>query len=287
MAVLSAVLELGITGDENRHVEIWNVKVDSMADRPADIIYSGYLPVYGDRVSTNTVGMDLFARQIRAREITRFKWQVTVTYEPSNHPDIEPGEDEELIESRPAELSWDTIEYEQADDFDTEGIDYKNSAGDPFDNAPGRPKSTLVATITQFQFEFNGSFVNGFVGKTNSQLFLGAPADTLRLRRASAVREFIGRRIAAVQGPPIFLWKASYSFEMREDLWQPVDIEDMGARVLVDGEPVMAMDNNGVAHGRIVRLNGAGIELAPDEPSHFIQFRPFDRRNFNLLNIRI
>jgi len=270
-------------------VIVANSTITSMeAIRQACLLGSNPLPSYGDALES---GSPLVVRNYDIQESDDGNWEVVVTYRPRDPLDFD--DETETIkapEERPAKLSWSYIERAVVREQDIEGNAYKNSAGDPLDQPPMFIIPVLVVSVTQYQEAFNPATLMDYVGATNSALFLGAAADTLRMKPASATREFVPGYFdeEGEWQPGTFYYNVTYQFEYNPEQWQPVDIADRGPRVLnANGDPILVTDANGVATGKTVYLDGGRNAKAPGADVHYLQFRPFRQMDFNNLNLKV
>lgn len=252
----------------------YGVRVDSTMDvydviTGAQAFGSTPVPAWGAPLRTDT---PLVARRFTASETDYHHWQVVVDYEP-----FDPLQENETPENRPAELSWSYIEYEEAPDLTYEGFPYLNSAGDPFDQPPKVIRPGLVLNVKQYQTSFDPALFMDYVGCVNSAVFFGAAPNTLKFKPGGSTREYVDGA---------FYFSVSYQFEYRPDGWQPIKILDRGPRYLVAGALVISTDDNGVATGKPVLLDGQGGKLAVGADPVFLEFEPFAKKDLNALLIR-
>lgn len=267
----------------------------------SSLLYDAYL-------TTNESDLGATARTIECEQDqdNPFFWKVTVQYA-SRAVDPEQFVENPLL--RPAEWEWGSAQYEEAMERDVDGRLVANTAGDPFDPPPTRPKSYRTLTLTRNEISFDPVTTHLYENTVNSTTFLGFPPGyvlcksiTSRILYEAAARYFsttysfemgVPRFAASVASPYAAVTDGIFNPYAPGTLtttnvdvlgpWQ-LQILNTGYRELVGGV-LVAIQENGQPVSKPALLDTDGTQLAVGGDPVWLVFRKYPSVDFTPLSL--
>lgn len=279
--------------------KVYRVLSDTWGVSPVQVRFATGIPRLGDYYTEGTV-TDLGAR-VRNIDVQRTdeptEWTVTVDY--ANFPPGGVGQTaggtgrgvgvgagaggayEPNPILRPAKLEFRTEFIEEAVWEDIDGDAIVNSAGERFAEPLIVQRPMAVFVVRKNFLTFSALNAMNYVGKINSDTFLGCLAGTCRIMGIEAIEaeETIEDPTTGVQTLVTYA-AATVTVHAREDGWAS-RVLDQGTYQVVSGERRMFFDNKtGVPTSQVRPLDGAGVELAVGADPVFLDFDLYDEMNF-------
>lgn len=187
---------------------------------------------------------------------------------------------------RPAKLEFRTEFIEEAVWEDIDGDAIVNSAGERFAEPLMVQRPMAVFVIRKNFLTFSALNAMNYVGKINSDTFLGCLAGTCRIMGIEAIEaeETIEDPVTGVQALVTYA-AATVTVHAREDGWA-ARVLDQGTYQVVSGERRMFFDaKTGVPASQVRPLDGLGVELAVGADPVFLTFDLYDEMEFAQLGL--
>ena len=194
------------------------------------------------------------------------------------------------------QISWTFATTDEPIDRDIKGKAILNSAYESFDPPITQAKHDLVLRYVRNEKRFDPIEALKYLGKTNSNMFLGAPQNTVKCE------SWEGEKIYNEAYGDYFRVTREFHFRLDEingKRWGWVRrILDQGCRELIGflstGEPDYQniLDHQGDTVTQPVPLDGNGMQLHPKDgewppAAVFLEFDTYENISFSPLNIRI
>lgn len=167
--------------------------------------------------------------------------------------------------SRPAILYFGQERFQRTMIRDMDGNAIVNSAGDPFEQGVVKDEVRPTFTITKNVSTFPLNLWRDATNSVNADTFLGLDPGTVRLVSFTGQEGFEN---------DITFFTQVGSFSIASDFekdWKAHPL-DCGYQQLVGGELTEIFLPGGMRPSTPPRLNGAGVPLAPGDPSVFLDF---------------
>ena len=294
MAVLTTV-ETGIpkgridARGQRIYERMFDVTTDDQDDGPAIILTEAALPQFGDHYAYgNEVDLGSFVDGVDPQidDENRKLWRVRVTYS-SGDFDRESKKEDDPIDER-TYWSFAGMREPIVLEKDIGGNAVLNGAGKPFDPPVEVDEVYQVLTARKNYYTLNSADLAGWFDKTNSDVFRGNPAGTVKVADIRAQDRFRGT---------FEYVEATWEFHVKANGWKK-EILNQGFHVRgADGEPDRALDNVEI-DGNVVkrptdepvllRANGTRItnaDLDGGELPHYIEVEHLQSRAFADLNL--
>lgn len=244
------------------HTRAFLAMTDNILDDELVIMSHADCPKVGDMHPSDP---DAWCRSVRARneDYSKKVWTIEAEYSTDREINISPTAD-------PAEISWDTENYQRAYFKDRSGYGITNSAGDPYDPPPEGDDSRWTVTVTK-NVDVVPTWLLTYRDAVNSAAF---NLDGLAIPAGAA--KIMSVKIGKWEKRSIF-WYRTVSITMAIDSagWQ-LSLLDAGFRA-ISGSNRVNITNAGDGENVTgpVPLNGSGVVLTNPTPSTCV-FRNFD-----------
>lgn len=266
----------------------WLVVCDDKLDGPSVVLSYGGLPaLYSAYVAGNDSDPQALLTKktptLKSRSNAGNAWIVSCEYSTAadqNQSNLSP-------EDRPPALSGSFVQFMRPLDIDIDGRPLQNTVGEPFDPTIEVEDSRPVLAITKlFTFVgFDYVFLCSYRDCVNSDTFtirgLAFPPDSCKLQSLSFQEVWIN-------GANYI--ELTAEVEIKPERWNPRVIANVGlmARQPDASGPIsriLADDGSGEPIQLPVNLLEDGTRCLPGVPPAFLEFRPYQRRPFSLLNL--
>lgn len=163
------------------------------------------------------------------------------------------------------------VDINEAAHFDDDGKGILNSADDFYDPLPERPKRGASYNIVKNQATHPGEMAGDYSNTVNSDAFHGKPAGSCKIGKITW-----GQKSEAFNGITVTYYEVVIPIAYCPDGWR-FKLVDNGCRKKEDdgsgeGAIVHIIDPYGNPVSSPVRLDGAGGELADDDPREYVIF---------------
>lgn len=267
------------------------VITDTKTDGPQAILNAEDLPRHLDAYSVvGQVDNGALAVGVTCRQLpkTPLHWEVTVIYESDigDKDKLEQGGGADggvnigdpLLEPAVVTFGFEVFRIVATEDVGgPDPIALVSSSEQPFEPPLMIDDSRPVLTVERNERAFDPLQAIQFKDTVNRDAFLGAEAETVKVKGITAVKQF------QPANPDVAFWRVVYIFLFKREGWRLRPL-DTGTRVRaangVDFEPYT---EDGVVTE--VRLDGAGNKLGEGEKDVFLDFTVYELENFEELNI--
>ncbi len=226
-----------------------------------------------------------------------FVWYVEITYESPGLHGKEPGTVAVPPWEQPPQIRWSSVPYQAIALKDLDNKAFKDAAGTWISPTPAVPKQRLLLEIQRAVEIFDPLRDFKMANKINSTLFMNFPPNTLLLHAPTADRQWF---------QDIPYWQTTFAIEVSDhdyqgdnrllvgEFWDKLKVLNAGPRYLDDNGNVVAGDDDlGTIDGVNILLRGegdpggglAGKKLPKDGDPNFLEFRVYERVDFNTLNL--
>lgn len=229
-------------------------------------------PRVGDLHPNNS---DAYCREVSAKneEYSKKVWTVEAKYTTESEISITPA-------AEPAEITWDTENYQRPYFKDRSGYGIVNSAGDPYDPPIEGDDSRWVATITK-NLDFVPSWILTYRDAVNASAFT---LDGLAIPAGAA--KIMSIKIGKWEKRSIFWYRpVTISLAIDSNGWA-VSVLDAGFREKSSTNRVnIKNDGDGEDITAPVPLNGSGAKLSNPTPATcvFNTFNIYNQKDFSVL----
>lgn len=285
------------SAEEITYQRVFVVESDSDAVGAREASFCSGLPFLGHAYQTDNEADPLvrcISRSAAPVDRHRRLWEVTCGYS-SKHEDQDPEEnndEEEQLELEPPEVTLDYGHRTRAvtgastliDDY---GAEQQNrfggattSAGEPFDPPPEEEVDAPILTISRNELVANFQLWNDYSNSVNEDIFLGAPARTVRM--AIQARKQYKNNLR--------YWRVSYVMEFNDLTWD-LQLLDIGSWYLETGaggviERKYFLTEDEPPQPRLGLLNGFGAPLEDGQEAVFRRFKRRKERDFAVLQLQ-
>lgn len=244
------------------------------------IPYQDSHPESGDLLCTS-----LSVRQDRQHPL---KWDVVAKYSsrPTSELDLQAQEAPNPL-TRQAEISWQTVQYQEPGIRDLDNKGFCNSAGDPFDPPVEYQRSRWVITISK-NVSAVPNWLPDYENAVNNDVFsVEGVAFAQYSLRLSGISISAVKREKVAAGIEFFYRVVSFRLEHNRDKWHPFRVLDQGFRYKSGSNRISITEDNTVANSRPITtpalLDGFGTRLVPAtaENAKFVEFQVYPLKPFN------
>lgn len=235
---------------------------------------SGYDLEIGDAHPQDSTAK-LRSIDLEPRDETRKHWDIELFYEPATiygSTSIPPLD-------RPVEIRWGSEEVMEIAYADADGTPYTNSAGEPFNPQPQRPKCYLTCTYTRNEADPTWTDLVDFQNVINDASItvdgkvFAAKQALLRITDAPKITE----------GATTY-YRVTYYFRFKGVNWNPTEVLDVGLNQKSGANLVPILDADGSPVRRPWPLNGAGVKMTnPDDAPAILEFNDYPVADFSTL----
>lgn len=206
------------------------------------------------------------------------QWEVVAEYGP-----YDSAEFPENPLARDPEISWEYQRSQEAADreagdpnADPPPKPIKNSAGDSFDPPLLRDVRRPILKLTRNEANFDPLLAFTYHDKVNSSPFFGADPGYVKVEGITPQR---------VHNPAIgWYWTVQYEFAFDMRTHDPQVLNQGFKRLDEDGKQVLCTDNNGEVVTTPVWLDENGAQILPDGEPVYLQFQIYERVDFGVFN---
>lgn len=289
MAIVTAVRRpqkrsaSGAVGETNKFVEVWDVRTDSLTESLVSIVTApgiGYGAAHPDMADHKAMEWDL-----SAADDSGLWWTVSIRYfVPPPNRIIEAGT------GLPAPAWSSTGGTHTVPAFkDKDGVDIKNSAGDPFEGIEAEENEfgwTLTKCYPLSASPSWDSVAKSVANKVNSDTWGGDAVRTWKVSFEGAQKRTIVTQSGSTQ-TAVQYWEVVFKFRYKADKWDlaPWDI-GFNQKVDSSGTPSPSGTNRATILGKDARpvkqpvALSAGIAVAPGTAPTALSFRYYKETSF-------
>lgn len=171
------------TSDRKKYVAVqsdaYQVTVTDPTTTIATILQHADVPKAGDLLAPSS---SLYCRKVSPQQVSPIMWVVNVTWQ----GDIGPDGLADSPLNQPPKLTWSDVETSEPANFDFNGNPIVTANGEPI-NGVSIPIVDQVLTVQRNFASINPFAIGPYRQSTNSDVFAGWPAGTVRLTRYNAV----------------------------------------------------------------------------------------------------
>jgi hypothetical protein len=280
----------------SEYTTVYIVRASSSGDGAMTVENAPGIPLWGNHYAVgnefniNAVLKQKASKQRGTTTDGHYIWEVTCVHSTA----VDSSKDDPTKDpiEWPLELDIDGEEYEDYQDYDLDGQEFANSAGEHFEASKiGTPKNYTVFSFTKYQFENPAQLAMTYQNTVNNSYFYGAAFGTLLCKK-------IRGSLVTVNG--FSRWKTSYVFHYRDPYIGPSGIEhpqwtwyrnllDIGEYYIGSDGKKKRVDDDGQQPKGGFKLDNVnypfGGKLADGADACYNHFRVFEWKNFYLLNL--
>lgn len=197
-------------------------------------------------------------------------WDAEVEYGP-----FDPNVVEDPL-SRPPDISFGFVEWEEIVDEDISNNPVVNTAGDAYDPPVTRQNHLAVLSVSRYESTFNALLASQYKDSVNSDVFFDAPVGTAKIMDISAAREWS-------QFNQAYIWRVNYEFQFDPRGWTK-KVLNQGYRQLVSGARRQILIDGAPATFPCL-LDSAGALLAPTGTPVYRTFTVYPTLAFSTLGL--
>lgn len=264
----------------------WLVVCDSKYDGPQVVLASGMLPAL---YTTYAAGNDVDAEarlikktpKLKSRSNSGNAWTVSCEYSTA----VDNNQSNQDPTLRPPTISGSFAQYMKVLDVDIDGKPVQNTVGEQFDPSIEVEDSKPILSVTKLFTSIDFAFFASYKDAVNS--------DTFTVRGQTFAPDVC--KMQSLSFNEVWINGANYfevtaEMEIKPEKWNPRKIANVGLLARQPNAagpigPILADDNSGEPINAPVNLKADGTRAAPGDAPHLIDFRPYIRRPFSLLNL--
>lgn len=179
----------GDGGNSSYHSE-WLVKMSSPTASRASVLNCGLLPVYGSPNAENAAAVCV-RTEARRRDDNPYLWDASADWQVNPRSGRDPADEQKQPDQRIPKWSARYVPFPVARFVDYDGKLLADAAGTPFSPPPAMPIWCDEITIFQYESEANRAFHMGFMGATNTDVWLGFAAGLCLVEDISTQMEYL------------------------------------------------------------------------------------------------